>query len=41
MLAIVRFIGELFKIVDEKIHRIEALVTALPYGLYTGWPVKK
>jgi len=31
------FIDELFKIVDGKIDRIEALVTPVPYGLYTGW----
>jgi hypothetical protein len=32
------FIDELFKIVDGKINRIEALVTPVPYGMYTGWP---
>lgn len=32
------FIAELFKIVDGKINRIEALVTPVPYGMYTGWP---
>lgn len=35
------FIEELFKIVDGKINRIEALVTPVPYGMYTGWPSKK
>jgi hypothetical protein len=34
------FIAELFKIVDGKINRIEALVTPVPYGMATGW-VKK
>jgi hypothetical protein len=34
------FIAELFKIVDGKINRIEALVTAVPYGMYTGWPLR-
>lgn len=32
------FIDELFKIVDRKANRIEALVTPVPYGMYTGWP---
>lgn len=32
------FIDELFKIVDGKINRIEALLTPVPYGMYTGWP---
>ncbi len=32
---------ELFKIVDGKINRIEALVTPVPYGVWTGWPAKK
>ncbi len=32
------FIAELFKIVDGKMNRIEALVTPVPYGMYTGWP---
>jgi hypothetical protein len=31
------FIAELFKIVDGKINRIEALVTPVPYGMSTGW----
>jgi hypothetical protein len=35
------FIAELFKIVDGKINRIEALVTPVPDGMYTGWPPKK
>ncbi len=35
------FIAELFKVVDGKINRIEALVTPVPYGMYTGWPAKK
>jgi|HubBroStandDraft_6_1064221.scaffolds.fasta_scaffold98249_3 hypothetical protein len=34
------FIAELFKIVDGKINRIEALVTLVPYGMWTGWPKK-
>jgi hypothetical protein len=34
------FIEELFKIVDGKLNRIEALVTPVPYGMPTGW-VKK
>jgi hypothetical protein len=34
------FIAELFKIVDGKINRIEALVTPVPYGMWTGWPKK-
>lgn len=35
------FIAELFKVVDGKINRIEALVTPVPYGMYTGWPATK
>jgi hypothetical protein len=35
------FIAELFKVVDGKINRIEALVPPVPYGIYTGWPSKK
>jgi hypothetical protein len=31
------FIAELFKIVDGKINRIEALATPVPYGMSTGW----
>jgi hypothetical protein len=34
------FIAELFKIVDGKINRIEALVTPVPYRMPMGW-VKK
>jgi len=34
-------IAELFKVSDGKINQIEALVTPVPYGMYTGWPVKK
>ncbi len=34
-------VSELFKIVDGKINRIEALVTPVPYGMYAGWPPKK
>jgi hypothetical protein len=34
------FIAGLFKIVDGKINRIEALVTPVPYGMWTGWPRK-
>jgi hypothetical protein len=34
------FIAELFKIVDGKINRIEALVAPVPYGMWTGWPKK-
>jgi len=33
------FIAELFKIVDGKINRIEALVTPVPC-MCTGWPQK-
>jgi hypothetical protein len=39
--AVFFFIAELFKVVDGKINRIEALVTPVPYGMYTGWPAKK
>ena len=35
------FIAELFKVVDGKINRIEALVTPVPYGMYTGWAAKR
>ena len=35
------FITELFKIVDGKINRIEALVTPVRHGMWTGWPPKK
>jgi hypothetical protein len=31
----------LFKVSDGKIKRIEALVTPVPYGMYTGWPAKR
>ena len=34
------FIAELFKIVDGKINRIEALVTPVSYGMPTGWAKK-
>ena len=34
------FIAELFKIVDGKINRIEALVTPVPYGMWTDWSKK-
>jgi hypothetical protein len=34
------FIPELFKIVDGKINRIEALVTPVPRGMHTGWSLK-
>jgi hypothetical protein len=34
------FIAELFKIVNGKINRIEALVTPVPYGMYTSWRSK-
>jgi hypothetical protein len=30
-------IGELFKIVDGRITRIEAVLTAVPYGMPSGW----
>ena len=30
-----------FKIVDGKINRIEALVTPVPYGMWTGWPARE
>jgi hypothetical protein len=34
-------IAELFIVQDGKINRIEALVTPVPYGMYTGWPPKE
>ena len=34
-------IGELFKIKDGKIHRIEALVLNVPYGMPSGWGKKE
>lgn len=34
------FIARLFKVSDGKIKRIEALVTPVQYGMYTGWPAK-
>lgn len=30
-------IGELFKIVDGRIHEIEAILLTIPYGMSTGW----
>jgi hypothetical protein len=30
-------IGELFKIVDGRIHEIEAILLTIPYGMATGW----
>ncbi len=33
-------IGELFKIQDGKIMRIEALVIPAPYGMTSGWPAR-
>ncbi len=33
-------IGELFKIVDGKIHRIEAVLVPVPYGMPSGWVQK-
>jgi hypothetical protein len=34
-------IGEMFKIEDGKINRIEALVTPVPYGMPAGWTKKQ
>jgi hypothetical protein len=34
------FIAELFKIVDGKFNRFEALVTPVPHGMPTGWMKK-
>jgi hypothetical protein len=39
--GLVLFIAQLFKVQDGKINRIKALVTPVPYGIYTGWPPKK
>lgn len=30
-------IGELFKIKNGKIHRIEAVLLPVPYGMPSGW----
>lgn len=30
-------IGKLFKIRDGKIHRIEAVLLPVPYGMNSGW----
>ena len=30
-------IGELFKIKNGKIHRIEAVLLPVPYGMSSGW----
>ncbi len=35
------FIAELFEILDGNINRIEALVTPVPYGMWTGWPAEE
>ena len=35
------FIAEVFKIVDGKINRIEASVTPVSYGMWTGWPARE
>ncbi len=31
------FIAEIFKIKDEKIRQIEAVLMAVPYGMESGW----
>jgi hypothetical protein len=31
------YLAEMFKIEDGKIHRIEAVLDRVPYGMLSGW----